>query len=309
MDMKMISNVLLEIFYIIVGLLMLNTAIDTLKDKEHKTRIGTAIFWTILAIIFIAGAAIPPVVVGALLLVIGVLTASKQVNIGNLKMPNVDFAKMQAKKLKNKIFLPSIVIAVGSLVIAQFTSLSGTVAIGIASVAAVITTFLVLKAKPKHLVEDSNRMVQSVGSTSILPQLLAALGTVFTAAGVGDVISSGISNFIPEGNILAGVIAYCVGMAVFTMIMGNAFAAFSVITVGIGLPFVFAQGANVAIAGALALTAGYCGTLLTPMAANFNIMPAALLETKDKNVVMKCQSLFAIILLVIHIALMYFLAF
>ncbi len=288
---------------------MLNTAIDTLKDKEHKTRIGTAIFWTILAIIFIAGAAIPPVVVGALLLVIGVLTASKQVNIGNLKMPNVDFAEMQAKKLKNKIFLPSIVIAVGSLVIAQFTSLSGTAAIGIASVAAVITTFLVLKAKPKHLVEDSNRMVQSVGSTSILPQLLAALGTVFTAAGVGDVISSGISNFIPEGNILAGVIAYCVGMAVFTMIMGNAFAAFSVITVGIGLPFVFAQGANVAIAGALALTAGYCGTLLTPMAANFNIMPAALLETKDKNVVMKCQSLFAIILLVIHIALMYFLAF
>ncbi|EHK2440835.1 DUF979 domain-containing protein [Clostridium perfringens] len=309
MNMQMISNILLEIFYIIVGLLMLNTAIDTLKDKEHKTRIGTAIFWTILAIIFIAGAAIPPVVVGALLLVIGVLTASKQVNIGNLKMPNVDFAEMQAKKLKNKIFLPSIVIAVGSLVIAQFTSLSGTVAIGMASVAAVITTFLVLKAKPKHLVEDSNRMVQSVGSTSILPQLLAALGTVFTAAGVGDVISSGISNFIPEGNILAGVIAYCVGMAVFTMIMGNAFAAFSVITVGIGLPFVFAQGANVAIAGALALTAGYCGTLLTPMAANFNIMPAALLETKDKNVVMKCQSLFAIILLVIHIALMYFLAF
>lgn len=288
---------------------MLNTAIDTLKDQEHKIRIGTAIFWTILSIIFIAGGAIPPVVVGALLLVIGVLTASKQVNIGNLKMPNVDFAEMQAKKLKNKIFLPSIVIAVGSLVIAQFTSLSGTVAIGIASVAAVITTFLVLKAKPKHLVEDSNRMVQSVGSTSILPQLLAALGTVFTAAGVGDVISSGISNFIPEGNILAGVIAYCVGMAVFTMIMGNAFAAFSVITVGIGLPFVFAQGANVAIAGALALTAGYCGTLLTPMAANFNVMPAALLETKDKNVVMKCQSLFAIILLVIHIALMYFLAF
>ncbi|MDK0558793.1 DUF979 domain-containing protein [Clostridium perfringens] len=309
MNMQMISNVLLEIFYIIVGLLMLNTAIDTLKDQEHKTRIGTAIFWTILSIIFIAGGSIPPVVVGALLLVIGVLTASKQVNIGNLKMPNVDFAEMQAKKLKNKIFLPSIVIAVGSLVIAQFTSLSGTVAIGIASVAAVITTFLVLKAKPKHLVEDSNRMVQSVGSTSILPQLLAALGTVFTAAGVGDVISSGISNFIPEGNILAGVIAYCVGMAVFTMIMGNAFAAFSVITVGIGLPFVFAQGANVAIAGALALTAGYCGTLLTPMAANFNVMPAALLETKDKNVVMKCQSLFAIILLVIHIALMYFLAF
>ncbi|WP_300349601.1 DUF979 domain-containing protein [Clostridium sp.] len=309
MDMKMISNVLLEIFYIVVGLLMLNTTIDTLKDKNHKTRIGTAFFWGILAVIFIAGSNIPPVIVGILLLVIGVLTASKQVNIGNLKMPNIDFAEMQAEKLKNKIFIPSIVIAIGSLVIAQFTNLSGTVAIGIASLAAVISSFTILKAKPRHLLEDSNRMVQSVGSTSILPQLLAALGTVFTAAGVGDVISSGISNFIPEGNILIGVTAYCVGMAVFTMIMGNAFAAFSVITVGIGFPFVFSQGANVAIAGALALTAGYCGTLLTPMAANFNVMPAALLETKDKNIVMKCQSLFAILLLIIHIGLMYFLAF
>ena len=48
MNIQMISNVLLEIFYIIVGLLMLNTAIDTLKDQEHKTRLGTAIFWTIL---------------------------------------------------------------------------------------------------------------------------------------------------------------------------------------------------------------------------------------------------------------------
>lgn len=309
MDMKMISNILLEIFYIVVGLLMLNTAIDTLKDKNHKTRIGTAAFWSILAVIFIAGSNIPPVIVEMLLLVIGGLTASKQVNIGNLKMPNIDFAEMQAEKLKNKIFIPSIVIAIGSLVIAQFTNLSGTVAIGIASVAAVISSFTILKAKPRHLLEDSNRMVQSVGSTSILPQLLAALGTVFTAAGVGDVISSGISNFIPKGNILIGVTAYCVGMAVFTMIMGNAFAAFSVITVGIGFPFVFSQGANVAIAGALALTAGYCGTLLTPMAANFNVMPAALLETKDKNIVMKCQSLFAILLLIIHIGLMYFLAF
>ena len=152
-------------------------------------------------------------------------------------------------------------------------------------------------------------MLQSVGAVSILPQLLAALGALFTAAGVGDVISSGISGILPQGNIFIGVTAYCVGMALFTMIMGNAFAAFSVITVGIGIPFVFAQGANVAIAGALALTAGYCGTLLTPMAANFNIMPAALLEIEDKNAIIKQQAPVALILLAIHILLMYFLAF
>ena len=98
-------------------------------------------------------------------------------------------------------------------------------------------------------------------------------------------------------------------MALFTMIMGNAFAAFSVITVGVGIPFVFAQGANVAIAGSLALTAGYCGTLLTPMGANFNVMPAALLEIDDKNAIIRHQAPVAIGLLITHILLMYFLAF
>jgi len=195
------------------------------------------------------------------------------------------------------------------MLIATFTSFSGTVAIGIASTVTVILTFAITKAKPMEFLEDSNRMYQSMGSFVMLPQLLASLGALFTAAGVGDVISSIISGVIPSGNIILGVTAYCVGMALFTAIMGNAFAAFSVITVGVGLPFVFSQGGDPAICSVLALTAGYCGTLLTPMAANFNVLPAALLELKDKNAVIKAQAPVAIILLVVHIFLMYILGF
>ena len=208
-----------------------------------------------------------------------------------------------------KIFIPSIIIALVALLIAQFTAISGVAAVGIAAIIALIATFLITKATTSEFLEDSNRMFQSVGATAILPQLLAALGALFTAAGVGDVISSMISSVIPEGNILIGITAYCIGMALFTAIMGNGFAAFSVITVGIGVPFVFAQGGNPIVASALGMTAGFCGTLLTPMAANFNILPVALLEVKDKNAVIKAQSIFAIILLAIHIPLMYFLAF
>jgi uncharacterized membrane protein len=91
--------------------------------------------------------------------------------------------------------------------------------------------------------------------------------------------------------------------------MGNAFAAFAVITAGIGIPFVFSQGANPAIAGILGLTAGYCGTLLTPMAANFNIVPAAIMDMKNKNGVIAAQAPLAIIMLIVHIVLMYFWAF
>ena len=154
-----------------------------------------------------------------------------------------------------------------------------------------------------------SKLLQSVSSTAILPQLLAALGALFTAAGVGDIISNMISNVIPEGNIWLGITAYCVGMALFTAIMGNAFAAFTVITVGIGVPFVFMQGGDPIVASALAMTAGFCGTLMTPMAANFNVLPVALLEIEDKNAVIKVQSVYAIVLLAIHIPLMYFLAF
>lgn len=229
--------------------------------------------------------------------------------MGRIKQLDNTFSKIKAEKIGLKIFLPSLVIAFVALAIAQFTPISGVAAIGISAVAALILTFIITKCSASEVVEDSDRMLQSVSSTAILPQLLAALGALFTAAGVGDIISNMISNVIPEGNIWLGITAYCVGMALFTAIMGNAFAAFTVITVGIGVPFVFMQGGDPIVASALAMTAGFCGTLMTPMAANFNVLPVALLEIEDKNAVIKVQSVFAIVLLAIHIPLMYFLAF
>ncbi|MBE6059550.1 MAG: DUF979 domain-containing protein [Clostridium sulfidigenes] len=309
MDMAALSNFLLEIFYALVGFLMISLSVYTFTNKDHKARIGTSIFWSILGIIFIAGPYIPANIVGILIIALGCLTVSKQVKMLPTKPLDGEFAKTQSEKLKNKVFLPPLVIAIVALGIAQFTSISGTAAIGIAAVIATIATLIITKANPKFILEDGARMIDSVGPVSILPQLLTALGSLFTAAGVGTVIANGISSFIPEGNLLIGVAAYCIGMAIFTMIMGNAFAAFAVITAGIGIPFVFAQGANPVVAGALALTAGYCGTLMSPMGANFNIMPAALLEIDDKNAIIKRQFPVAMTLLIAHIVLMYFLAF
>jgi uncharacterized membrane protein len=64
-----------------------------------------------------------------------------------------------------------------------------------------------------------------------------------------------------------------------------------------------------AIICAIGMLAGFCGTLMTPMAANFNLVPAALLELKDENAVVKTQVATAIPLLLVNIALIYFLAF
>ena len=85
MDFAAISNMLLEIFYIIIGIMMLNTAVLTLKDKSHKAKIGTATFWSLLGIIFIFGPYIPSAIVGGILVVIAILTLTKQVKPGTTK--------------------------------------------------------------------------------------------------------------------------------------------------------------------------------------------------------------------------------
>ena len=302
--------IMLEVFYVLAGLVSIAAALYAYKDKEHPSRVGTASFWGIFGLIFIVGKYLPPYVVGILILIMGVMASLNKVTFGSL-VNAVESVRMEsAIRLKNWIFVPALTIGIVAFLVAQFVkSLGSLVGLGIGALIATIIGLLLTKSKPSNLGYDGSRLLHRVGAACILPQLLTALGALFNKAGVGEVISNGISGVIIEGNILAGVIAYCVGMAIFTIIMGNAFAAFAVITAGIGMPFVFSQGANPAIAGILALTAGYCGTLMTPMAANFNIVPAALLETKNKYRVIIAQLPIASALLIAHIVLMYFWAF
>jgi uncharacterized membrane protein len=92
--------------------------------------------------------------------------------------------------------------------------------------------------------------------------------------------------------------------------MGNAFAAFPVMTAAIGLPLIVGKfHGDPVIMGAIGMLSGYCGTLVTPMAANFNIVPAALLELPDRNGVIKAQIPTAAPLLIGNIVLMYVLVF
>ena len=303
------NNVLLTIIYAIIGLVCISLSVFALRSNEQQAKVGTALFWSILGIIFIFGDWIPANIVGVLIIAMAVLSATKQVKVESFKTSSEQFKLDSAEKIGNKLFVPALVLAVLAFVIAQFTNLGSYNAIGLSGIGALIVMFFISKSNVKEANDESIRLLSQVGPTAILPQILAALGTLFTVTGVGDVIAGGVSQVIPEGNIWLGVIAYCVGMAVFTAVMGNAFAAFSVITAGIGVPFVFALGANPLIAGALALTAGFCGTLLTPMAANFNIVPASILELKNQYGVIKAQAPFAIIMLIIHIILMRFLAF
>ena len=306
-----LSTVVAEIFYCIIGLTFILTGVKALKDSDLPTRVPTAAFWFVLAFTFIAGPYVPKWIVGLCVVIMAALTALGKVKQSKSDVPAAETTRANANKFGYKVFIPALTLALAAVVVATLFSkqLGANNAIGISAVVALIAAFLLFKPKAEYAVKDGTRLTDNVGAVGILPQVLAALGSLFTAAGVGTVISNAVSAVIPDGNLFVACAVYCIGMALFTMIMGNGFAAFSVITVGIGIPFLIMQGANPVVVGALGLTAGYCGTLMTPMAANFNIMPAALLETKSKYAIIFSQVPVALVMLLCHIVLMYVLAF
>uniref|UniRef100_A0A0S6YWI1 Membrane protein n=2 Tax=Mizugakiibacter sediminis TaxID=1475481 RepID=A0A0S6YWI1_9GAMM len=182
--------------------------------------------------------------------------------------------------------------------------------LALACVLALAAALAVTRAPARASLDEGRRLLDTMGWAALLPLVLAALGGVFAATGVGDAIAALTAAAIPVDSRLACVLAYGLGMVLFTAIMGNAFAAFPVLTAGIGLPLLIGRhGANPAALGALGMLTGYCGTLLTPMAANFNIVPAALLQLDDQHGVIRMQVPTALALLAVNLALMYLLVF
>ena len=296
----------LNVVWVIIGLITIYAGIKNLLDKENPSRVGTAVFWCSFGIVCGFGSWLPAKVSGALVLIMCLPPIFKKVKIGKTDNPTKEHTEQQFKKIGMKIFVPAFSVAVCSLFFALFSNMSSMVAITVGVIVAMILlmAFDAKQNKPAVFLNDSERFLGITGPLSMLPQLLGCLGGVFTAAGVGDVIAQLVEKIVPKGNVNIGIIVYAIGMVLFTMIMGNAFAAITVMTVGIGAPFVLAYGANPVVIGMLALTCGYCGTLLTPMAANFNILPVAILTMKDRWGAIKNQVLVAIFMLVFQICYM-----
>lgn len=300
-----LSNKLLEVIFIIMGILAIYTGIKNACDKENPSRIGTAIFWTVLGIVIGFGRFIPNNVNGVLVILMTIPAIFKRVKKGNVEEPTEEQSLRLLEKNGMKVFIPAITIGLCAIIFALFTKISALVGVGVGVLLAVIMLMMMSKEnKPVVFLKDSERLLSTVGPLCMLPMLLACLGAIFTAAGVGEVIAGYVEKIIPAGNVNVGIIIYAIGMVLFTAIMGNAYAAITVMTVSIGGPFVLALGANPVVIGMLALTTGFCGTLLTPMAANFNIVPVAMLDMKNRFGVIKNQIAVALFMIVFQIGFM-----
>jgi uncharacterized membrane protein len=313
----------LQWVYWLAGTYIAVLAWRSLRDRGNSRRHTTALFWGLLAMTLLIGERLPAPVMGGVVLLLAALAGFGGLRRGHYEESPPEEKQREARRLGNRLFFPALLIPGVTVLIAVLLKdveiggmrLFGVeqttlVALGVACVVATAAACWLTGRSPLSAVEQSRRLLDSIGWAALLPLLLATLGSVFAASGVGEAVSTVVAAAVPVDNRLLVVLAYALGMAGFTMIMGNAFAAFPVMTAGVGLPLlVNGHGADAASLAAIGMLSGYCGTLMTPMAANFNLVPAALLELDDPHAVIRAQVGTAIPLLACNVVLMYFIPF
>jgi uncharacterized membrane protein len=303
--------------------MMAGVAIVNLRDRSNPRRLNNVLFWGIYAITFLVGSYIPDVVNGFLIIGMVLVASIRGLGQGKHESATRDQREASAIRWGNKLFIPALAVPVitvlGTFVFKKITVHGAqlvdvkqvtVISLAIATLIALAIGMSMLRPPIFTPVREARRLLDAVGWAAVLPQMLAALGALFAIAGVGAVVSGLAQRWLPLDSAFAVVATYAIGMAVFTMIMGNAFAAFPVMTAGIGLPLIVQRfGGDPAIMAAIGMLSGFCGTLMTPMAANFNIVPTALLELPDENAVIKVQIPTALLLLGANILLMKFLVY
>jgi uncharacterized membrane protein len=302
------------------------------RDRTHIKRWTSAAFWCLFGLSlcygsFVAGpdgkSALHPTLpawpLGLAVIAIALIAGTGLTSSGTVKTTSEAQREVSAARKRNALFLPALTIPLVTIIVSvglgrmQLHGLpllapgsQTLVGLGVATIAALVVGWIVLRPeRPGIPLTEGRRLLEAIGWAALLPQMLSTLGLLFTEAGVGTQVGRIFHAAVPEHSKLFAVVAYAVGMAAFTIIMGNAFAAFPIMTAAIGWPVLVVQmHAHAAPMFAIAMLAGFCGTLCTPMAANFNLVPPMLLEMKDKYGQIKVQIPTAIILLAVNICFM-----
>lgn len=318
----------IEYAYWLIAAFLLYSGWRNLRDRH----LWHAAFWTLLGLLFgagdfilaqsAAGHALPAQVAGVGVIALALL-APRLKRMAHPESSGAEQRLQSAIRLGHMLFVPALLIPLVTLLVALFgaylvigrhalfaTPQMTLTGLAVACVVALLAASRVARTPVHEGVAEGRRLLDAIGWAALLPLLLAALGQVFTQSGVGTAIAAIATDFLPTGSALACLLAFALGMVLFTVIMGNAFAAFPVMMAGIGLPLLIHQhGAHPAILGSMGMLCGYCGTLLTPMAADFNLVPAALLELRNPYGVIKAQAWSALWIFISTLLLMWLLVF
>lgn len=309
--------------YVLAGLMFTAFAVLSATDRNNPKRFGNAAFWGLVAVSFLAGDRLGDLGNGVLVLGLALIAGFGWLGRGRPATTSPEERRVLSERFGERLFVPALTLPVVLVLAILFlkplhvggqplldAKQATLVSLAFAVIVALAIALVLLKQPLISPLQEGRRLMDIVGWAALLPQLLAALGAVFALAGVGKVIGGLLTAWLPMDTRAAAIAVYCIGMAAFTMIMGNAFAAFPVLTAGVGLPILIRRfGGDPAAVCAMGMLSGFCGTLMTPLAANFNLVPPALLELRDRYAVIKAQIPTALALLLANMVLMYVLAF
>lgn len=299
-------------FFFIVG-------VQIAFDRTHPRRWPTATFWCLLGASICAGNLVPAWLLGAVVMLTALIAGVGLTGGGTIRTTSNSEREGSAARLRNMLFIPALTIPAVTVIVALGggrLSIGGRallvpgsqtlVGLGVATISALVVGWSILRPKNAAVAfSEGRRLLEAIGWAALLPQLLATLGLLFTQAGVGTQVGAIVQHIVPEHSRVLAVLVYALGMAAFTIVMGNAFAAFPIMTAAVGWPILVQQmGANPAPLFAIGMLAGFCGTLCTPMAANFNLVPPALLEMRDRYGQIKTQIPTAILLFAVNVGFM-----
>ncbi|MGM9516170.1 5-oxoproline transporter, DUF979 family subunit [Roseateles sp. DB2] len=313
----------------LVGVVLLASALRCWRETGTPRRVWRGLFWALFGLPFLLGDLMldqlgKPLtyrLVGLLVLALGLIAGLGLSAAPDTKPSPQELKRRQqrAALLGHRLFIPVLAIPVltvagvlagpalhtarWSLLAPQNLTLA---ALTLACLCALLLAWRLTGDSPRQALQSSQGLIESIGWPLALPLMLAMLGGVFLASHTGKAVETLAQGLLRPDSKLAVVTVYTLGMTAFTMIMGNAFAAFPVMAAGVALPFLIqGHGANPAAVLSIGMLCGYCGTLMTPMAANFNIVPAALLNLKDRHAVIKAQTPTALLLLALQTLLLY----
>lgn len=316
-----------EWIYWLAGAFFLTTGVQIALDPSHAKRWTNCAFWSLLGLSFFYGsfvAAWPLWPLGLAVIAMALVAGLGLTSPGTVATTTESERAASASERGNALFAPALTIPLVTIAIAVGVgriSIGGVpllakgqetlVGLGVAVIAALSVGIVLLRpSHPFVALREGRRLLEAIGWAVLLPQMLAVLGSLFTQAGVGAAVGAIAQHVVPEQSRILAVVVYAVGMASFTIVMGNAFAAFPIMTAAVGWPVLVMQlGAHPAPLFAIGMLSGYCGTLCTPMAANFNLVPPALLEMSDRYRQIKVQIPTAIVLFLANLALLLTLPF
>src|SRR4051794_3301336 len=196
--------------YVLAGAVFAGFAIGSARDETNSKRWGNGAFWLLLAASFWFGDLFGDIGNGILVLALVAIAGAQRIGRGTKVSSSPEQREAAARRHGNMLFLPALIIPftafVGTLLF-NYTPLKDLhlidpkavtlVLLGSGVIIALVVSYAWLRPPAPAALDEGSRLMNGVGWAAVLPQMLASLGVIFAAAGVGTTIRAPAGGGIP----------------------------------------------------------------------------------------------------------------